>query len=243
MCEPRGVLAGPGEKIAMFMTLTVVRPDDLADRLLDRDKHPQWQGERTKMVFAFPGDEALWAKYAEMRADGLRAERGLVAACRFRNLFQLLTVGGVVRDPVCLLAWADVDRLDSSTSSSRRRSAVSSVEYVGRVCPDVPRSGHSGTTADLGRLSKGGPWGLAAARGPIVQGCGGRACVPCTIREQHLTSGLSRRARQVLIRATGSSIGRTDRLYPIVSRRHRQEQLHSELCSLPCRAWSPSRRD
>jgi len=76
-------LAGPGEKIAGLMTLTVVRPDDLADRLLDRDKHPQWQGERTKMVYAFPSDEALWAKYAEMRADGLRADKGLAAATRF----------------------------------------------------------------------------------------------------------------------------------------------------------------
>ena len=46
-------LAGPGRKIAGLMTLTVVRPDDMADRILDRQKHPQWQGERTKMVYAF----------------------------------------------------------------------------------------------------------------------------------------------------------------------------------------------
>ncbi|MBI5866077.1 MAG: phage portal protein, partial [Planctomycetes bacterium] len=59
-------LAGPGRKIAGLMTLTVVRPDDLADRILDREKHPQWQGERTKMVYAFPTDEALWARYAEL---------------------------------------------------------------------------------------------------------------------------------------------------------------------------------
>ncbi|MDX9911226.1 MAG: phage terminase large subunit family protein [Phycisphaerales bacterium] len=76
-------LAGPGEKIAGLMTLTVVRPDDLADRLLDRDKHPQWQGERTKMVYAFPTDEAMWAKYAEVRADGLRSDRGIKAATAF----------------------------------------------------------------------------------------------------------------------------------------------------------------
>ena len=76
-------LAGPGEKIAGLMTLTVVRPDDLADRLLDRDKHPQWQGERTKMVYGFPSDEALWAKYADVRADGLRSDRGIKAATAF----------------------------------------------------------------------------------------------------------------------------------------------------------------
>lgn len=76
-------LAGPGQKIAGLMTVTVVRPDDLADRLLDRDKHPQWQGERTKMVYTFPTNEALWARYAEIRAEGLRADRGLSQATAF----------------------------------------------------------------------------------------------------------------------------------------------------------------
>ncbi|KAA0215778.1 MAG: hypothetical protein DYG94_06435 [Leptolyngbya sp. PLA3] len=76
-------LAGPGQKIAGLMTVTVVRPDDLADRLLDREKHPAWQGERTKMVYAFPTDEALWARYAEIRADGLRADRGITEATAF----------------------------------------------------------------------------------------------------------------------------------------------------------------
>lgn len=76
-------LAGPGQKIAGLMTLTVVRPDDLADRLLDRDKHPAWQGERTKMVYSFPTDEKLWDEYARLRADGLRHDRGIREATAF----------------------------------------------------------------------------------------------------------------------------------------------------------------
>jgi hypothetical protein len=76
-------LAGPGKKIAGVMPCTVIRPEDMADRILNRDKHPQWQGERTKMVYAFPASESLWAKYAEIRADSLRAERGLADATRF----------------------------------------------------------------------------------------------------------------------------------------------------------------
>lgn len=36
-------LAGPGRKIAGLMALTVVRPADLADRILDREQHPQWK--------------------------------------------------------------------------------------------------------------------------------------------------------------------------------------------------------
>jgi hypothetical protein len=76
-------LAGPGRKIAGLMTLTVVRPDDLADRILDRDKHPQWQGERTKMVYSFPTADRLWAEYARLRAEGLKADRGGAEATAF----------------------------------------------------------------------------------------------------------------------------------------------------------------
>ena len=76
-------LAGPGRKIAGLMTLTVVRPDDMADRILDREKHPQWQGQRTKMMYAFPANEKLWQQYAQLRAEGQRADRGVGEATDF----------------------------------------------------------------------------------------------------------------------------------------------------------------
>lgn len=79
-------LAGPGKKIAGLMTVTVVEKGDLADRMLDREQNPEWQAERTKMVYQFPdGDEAqkLWRTYAEKRIEGLRAEKGLAPATRF----------------------------------------------------------------------------------------------------------------------------------------------------------------
>ncbi|MCA9251269.1 MAG: phage terminase large subunit family protein, partial [Phycisphaerales bacterium] len=76
-------LAGPGRKIAGLMTLTVVRPADLADRLLDRNKHPQWQGERTKMIYAWPTNEALWARYAQYWREGMAADRGNAEATEF----------------------------------------------------------------------------------------------------------------------------------------------------------------
>ncbi|MGE4157621.1 MAG: terminase gpA endonuclease subunit [Planctomycetota bacterium] len=65
-------LAGPGKKISGIMPCTVIRPGDMADTILDRDKHPEWNGERTKMVYRFPTNEKLWAKYAEVRAESLR---------------------------------------------------------------------------------------------------------------------------------------------------------------------------
>lgn len=65
-------LAGPGQKISGIMPCTVIRPSDMADNILSRDKHPEWNGERTKMVYAFPADDKLWQRYAEIRADGMR---------------------------------------------------------------------------------------------------------------------------------------------------------------------------
>lgn len=65
-------MAGPGKKISGLMACTVIRPGDMADNILDREKHPEWQGERTKMVYSFPTNEKLWAQYAEIRADSLR---------------------------------------------------------------------------------------------------------------------------------------------------------------------------
>jgi hypothetical protein len=66
-------LAGPGKKIAGFMPCTVIRSGDMADNILNRDKHPEWNGERTKMLYSLPSDMKLWETYRELRADSMRA--------------------------------------------------------------------------------------------------------------------------------------------------------------------------
>jgi len=93
-------LAGPGKKIAGVMPCTVICADDVADEFLDRQKHPEWQGERTKMVYAFPADEKLWEQYAEIRAEGLRWGRGLAEATDFyRQRQSEMDAGAVVAWP------------------------------------------------------------------------------------------------------------------------------------------------
>lgn len=67
-------LAGPGEATAIIIPCTVIQAGDLADTLLDRDQHPEWHGERTKMVYAFPTNTKLWDKYAQIRSDDLKAD-------------------------------------------------------------------------------------------------------------------------------------------------------------------------
>lgn len=93
-------LAGPGQKISGIMPCTVIRPGDMADRILNRDHHPQWQGERTKMVYVFPTEIKMWDRYAEIRAEGLRNEDGGRAATEFYRQHQ------DVMDAGAKVAWS-----------------------------------------------------------------------------------------------------------------------------------------
>ncbi len=130
-------LAGPGKKIAGLMTLTVVRPDDLADRILDRDKHPQWQGERTKMVYAFPAREALWQRYAEVRAEGLRSDRGIKAATEFYKQHRTAMDEGAV------VAWPErfnhdeLSALQHAMNLKLQNEAAFFAEYQNEPLPEV----------------------------------------------------------------------------------------------------------
>jgi hypothetical protein len=93
-------LAGPGNKISGIMPCTVIRPGDMADNILSRDRHPEWNGERTKMVYSFPADEKLWQRYAEIRADSMRAGNAGDEATEFYGLNrEAMDAGAVIAWP------------------------------------------------------------------------------------------------------------------------------------------------
>jgi len=92
-------LAGPGKKIAGVMPCTVIRPGDIADNILNKEKHPEWNGERTKMVYRFPINERMWTKYGELRAESLRAFGDLRLATDFYNQNR------IALDEGALIAW------------------------------------------------------------------------------------------------------------------------------------------
>ena len=75
-------LAGPGKQIAGFMPTTVIAEDDFADRILNRDLNPEWQGERLRMVYKFPTSK-LWNEYRELRDQSLRSGKGIRPATKF----------------------------------------------------------------------------------------------------------------------------------------------------------------
>ena len=76
-------LAGPGQKISGIMPCTIIRPGDMADIILNRNTHPDWNGERTKMVYKFPKNMKLWDEYADIRSEALRTDGNFDAATEF----------------------------------------------------------------------------------------------------------------------------------------------------------------
>ncbi|MCR5414837.1 MAG: phage terminase large subunit family protein [Kiritimatiellae bacterium] len=76
-------LAGPGKKISGIMPCTVIRPGDMAEQILDKAKHPEWNGERCKMLYQLPKNDALWNRYADLRADELREKGTFESATEF----------------------------------------------------------------------------------------------------------------------------------------------------------------
>ena len=76
-------LAGPGQKISGIMPCTIIRPGDMADIILNRNTHPDWNGEKTRMVYRFPTNMKLWEEYAEIRAEALRTEGNFLKATEF----------------------------------------------------------------------------------------------------------------------------------------------------------------
>ena len=99
-------LGGPGVKMSGLCTITVIRPDDLADRLLDRAKHPEWQGERTKLVYDWPTAEDLWGQYAEIRRQGQRDGAGTAEADEFYREHQ------AAMDAGARVAWPERKNAD-----------------------------------------------------------------------------------------------------------------------------------
>lgn len=99
-------LAGPGQKISGIMPCTVIRPDDMADRILDLDKHPEWQGERMKMVYEFPTNEKLWNEYADIRAESLRIGNG------GKEATELYLSNREAMDAGAVVAWQERYNLD-----------------------------------------------------------------------------------------------------------------------------------
>lgn len=76
-------LAGLGQKIAAIMVCTVREHDDLSERFLSREQHPDWDGERYPSIIRFPERMDLWEAYAVKLSQGESPAEGKKAAQEF----------------------------------------------------------------------------------------------------------------------------------------------------------------
>lgn len=78
-------LPGAGEAWSCLMTMTVIEPGDVADRVLDRDKHPDWHGVRHRALEGMPDDDAMehWYAWNQIREDCLRRDEELTRAHKY----------------------------------------------------------------------------------------------------------------------------------------------------------------
>jgi hypothetical protein len=94
-------LAGVGHTISAVSTVTVMYKNDLAEQLLDRSKCPQWQGERTKLLYSMPTADKLWDEYRNLRDEAYRNDRQPTEATEFYRAHQ------VAMDEGAKPAWTD----------------------------------------------------------------------------------------------------------------------------------------
>jgi len=68
------------KQIASLCPCTKILPNDLACQLLDRDEHPEWRGQCSKMMVSFPKDMKIWEEYKGLlKKDNLEGTRETTA--------------------------------------------------------------------------------------------------------------------------------------------------------------------
>ncbi len=67
-------LPGHDRSWSALLTCTVIEPDDAADQLLDRQRHPDWRGIRQSFLESLPTDDALelWGEWNQIREAALQ---------------------------------------------------------------------------------------------------------------------------------------------------------------------------
>jgi len=73
-------MAGPAAKMSVLMPCTVIVRGDMVDRMLDREKYPEWKGHRTAMILRWPEQIEKWEEWNDLRREELRGNDDLRSA-------------------------------------------------------------------------------------------------------------------------------------------------------------------
>jgi hypothetical protein len=158
-------MAGPGQTVAAVVPCTVIANGDMADQLLDRDKNPQWQGERTKMVYALPTNEALWQEYRQSREDSFRNDGdGHQATDFYREHRAEMDEGATVAWPERFNA-DELSAVQHAMNLKFRNEAAFMAEYQNNPKPPAVAGEVVLSAEEIGRKVNG------RQRGEVAKGC------------------------------------------------------------------------
>lgn len=129
-------LAGPGKKIAGLMPCTIIRIGDMADQILDRSKHPEWAGEKTKMLYSMPTNMKLWEEYSEIRADCLREKGDFSAATEFYRKHQKEMDEGAVASWPARFNYDELSAIQHAMNLKFTDELAFQAEYQNEPMPD-----------------------------------------------------------------------------------------------------------
>ena len=157
-----GGLAGHDDPLACVALMTIIRRNDIADQLTDRDMSPQWHGRRYKAIETWPAKMDLWDAYMDLLREGARAgdETGRTAHTFYLKNRKAMDKGSKVTWPD---AFIKKDAEDGSELESSNLEHLFRLRYKwGEDAFDIEFQGEppeeegiSGLTIDviMGRLS------------------------------------------------------------------------------------------
>lgn len=135
-------LSGPGVSISGFMPCTVIRQDDVADQVLDRDKHPEFQGERFQMLEAFPERMDLWDQYHELLRQSYLNDGDGSEATTFYSDNRAVMDGGAVVDWEQFFEKKEISALQNAMNLYYRDRASFMAECQQQPISDLPTGTH-----------------------------------------------------------------------------------------------------
>jgi hypothetical protein len=76
-------MAGPGRRMAAMVACTVIYQADLAARLIDSERSPDWHAIKVQTIQSWPDDMTIWEKYDNARRQELLGEAEEGSANKF----------------------------------------------------------------------------------------------------------------------------------------------------------------
>ena len=142
-------LAGLGEKIAAIMVATVREHNDLTERFLSRERHPDWFGRKYPSLIKLPERMDLWNKNAALLGEGANPKEGKQLATEH------YVANRAEMDRGAEVAW-EHDKLDDEVSALQSLMTVRALDPAFFRC-EIQQEGFipintSGVRLDAGQL-------------------------------------------------------------------------------------------